>query len=275
MRFDVNVRGSRLDRVLEHRLKEFYDRGIFGPEGQASEIDDVAEILAQLLRERGDLVGAPVDPVDGLQQQRFGHDRDVDVLARQPRDFVEGKQVRRVDHRNQNRVVLLLEQKCPEAPRLGFGQLARHRGIEVVVLQVDERDAELAGERLADLVFRKIPAFDQHPPELPPRAALVLQGRLELLLRDELLLHQQIAEPYPLGTLGSDGLGHDLALPSPPTATSGCRRGQRYRVPGKGANAPSCPISPSWARAAWSSPLNREGRSLASCSRVGSHRRVC
>src|SRR6266545_3269587 len=132
-----------------------------------------------------------------------------------------------------------------------------------------------ARKRLADLVFRKIPAFDQHAPELAPRAALVLQGRLELLLRDELLLHQQIAEPYPLGTLGSDRFRHDLSAPSPPRATSGCRRGQRYRVPGKGANAPFRSLSPSCARAASSSPLNREGRSLANCSRVGNHRRVC
>ena len=68
---------------------------------------------------------------------------------------------------------------------------------------------------LADLVFRKVPAFDQYLSQLSARAALILQRRLELLLRDELLLQEQIAEPYPLGTLVSDCLGHDPSLPSP------------------------------------------------------------
>jgi len=58
--------------------------------------------------------------------------------------------------------------KRAEAPRLRFRQFAGHRGIEVVVFQVDERNTELAGERLADLVFRKVSALDQHLPQLRP-----------------------------------------------------------------------------------------------------------
>jgi len=41
--------------------------------------------------------------------------------------LVEGEQVRRIDHRDQHHVVLLLEQERAEAPRLRLRQLASHR----------------------------------------------------------------------------------------------------------------------------------------------------
>src|SRR5436309_12651839 len=41
--------------------------------------------------------------------------------------------------RSQHHVVLLFEQERAEAPRLRFRHLASHRGIEVVVLQVEDR----------------------------------------------------------------------------------------------------------------------------------------
>ena len=217
--------------------------GILGAQGKGPEVHDIAQILAQLLGEGTDLVGPAVDPIDGLQKHRFGHHRDVDFLAGEPRDLIEGEQVGGIDHRDQHRVVLLLEQKRAETPCLGFGQFAGHRGIEVVILQVDERNTELAGERLADLVLRKIPAFDQHPAQLSTRAALILERPLELLLRDKLLLQEQIAEPYPLGTLGSDCLGHDPSLPSPLQGDFRLSSRARYRFPGKGANSASAPPS--------------------------------
>ena len=116
VRFDVNIGCPCLNRVLEHRLEQLDDRGIFCSEGEGPEVHDVAQILAQLPGERTDLVGAPVDAIDGLQQGRFGHHCDVDFLAGKPRDLVEGKQVRGIDHRNQHHVVLLFEQKRAEAP---------------------------------------------------------------------------------------------------------------------------------------------------------------
>ena len=74
LRLDVDVGGAHPHRILEHRLQQPDDRRIFDRrrQPQRGEVDAaVAELLAQLLGEAADLLGAPVDAVDGLQQQRF------------------------------------------------------------------------------------------------------------------------------------------------------------------------------------------------------------
>src|SRR6266581_1530526 len=89
------------------------------------------------------------------------------------------------------------------------------------------------------------PIWSSERYQLSTRAALILKRPLELLLRDELLLQEQIAEPYPLGTLGSDCLGHDPSLPSPLEGDFRLSSRARYRFPGKGANSGSGFASPS------------------------------
>src|SRR5262245_54385391 len=81
------------------------------------------------------------------------------------------------------------------APRVSFGQLARDLRRDVEELQIDVGDVELARKPLADLVFGDEAVLDQNAAELAPAAALLVQADLQLLLRDELLLYQRLAEP--------------------------------------------------------------------------------
>src|SRR6185503_6341735 len=89
---------------------------------------------------------------------------------------------------------LVFEDQRAEAPRLRLGQPAHQVVVEVVELEVDVRDVELPRHRLADLLVAGEALLDQHAPEPPARLLLLLQREAQLLLRDDLLGDQQVAE---------------------------------------------------------------------------------
>ena len=74
LRLDVDVGGAHADRILEHGLQQLDDRRVFDRRRQPSAPKSTAafaQLLAELLREPADLLGAAIDAVDGLQQHDF------------------------------------------------------------------------------------------------------------------------------------------------------------------------------------------------------------
>ena len=200
-----------LHRVLEQRLQQLHHRRVLGAErrAQGAEIDRLvaAQVLLELLREAGDLLGAAIDLVEREQELRLGDHRRLDVALEDARQLVEGEEVGRVRHADHERRAALFQRHGAEAPRRGLRQLRHHRAAEAVALQVDVAQAELSRQRLRDLVLGGEPEVDEHAPEAPPRALLLFQREPELLLRDELLRHQDLAEPHALRARGGRRTG--------------------------------------------------------------------
>ncbi len=190
----VDLRG-----VVENRLQQLDHGRVLRaqPGAEGAEVDvAVADIALQLLRQPADLIGAAINPVDGLQQNRLAHHRGLDIAPQQTGDLVESEKIGRIGHADEIRGLALLEHDCAEAPGLRFGQAAHEVVVEVVELQVDVRDVELTRDRLADLLFVDEALLDQHPPQPPAGLLLLLERDLELVGRDDVLRDERIAEPY-------------------------------------------------------------------------------
>jgi hypothetical protein len=197
LRLDVDVRGAHLHGILEHRLQELHHRRFLGAESRAERAEihiGLADIALELLREPGDLLRAPVDPVDGLEQQRLAHHRQFDLALQQPADLVVAEQVGRVGHANEVAGTPALEHHGAEAPRLRLGQSPNHVLVEVVELQVDEGDVQLLGNRLADLLVIDEAQLDADAAELAAALLLLLERDAQLILRDRLLCDEHVAE---------------------------------------------------------------------------------
>ena len=66
-------------------------------------------------------------------------------------------------------------------------------GVDVELGEVDRRDAVLLAEERGDLLVLDEAQLDQVEAELPPIGLLMVQGLLQLLGRDALLLQQELA----------------------------------------------------------------------------------
>lgn len=185
-----------LGRILEHALQQFDDRRILRPRlgVERAKIHGLAHVRAQLAREIGDLLGAPVDAVYGLEHLVLvGQDR-LDVALEEARDFVVSEQVGGIGHRHQVGIALVLQQQRAEAPRLRLGQQARHLGIDVVIFKVEVGDLELLGQCLGNTLLRREAVLDQQPAEFAAMALLLVEGQTQLFLGNQLFLDEQIAD---------------------------------------------------------------------------------
>ena len=68
--------------------------------------------------------------------------------------------------------------------------------VDLEVSQVDRGNPELLGKSLGDVVLRYRAQADQRLAEFPALVALRLQCGIDLLGRDELRLHEEIAQFY-------------------------------------------------------------------------------
>ena len=203
LRLDMDVRGADLGGVLEQRLQQLDDRRILRAERriESAEIDRAfAEVLLQLLGEPADFLGAPVHPVERMRHLALGHHHRLDVLLQDARQLVEGEQVRGIGHADQHLGAALLERYRAEAARRDLGQLQHHAGVEVVVLEVDERDVELPRQGACNLFFSDESHLDQNASETAPGALLLVERQLELLLRHDLLRDENVPQPQALGS---------------------------------------------------------------------------
>ena len=63
------------------------------------------------------------------------------------------------------------------------------------MLEVDVGDLQLPRERAADLLLGDEAGLDEHAAELAPAALLLVERGLELVLGQQLLLEQNLAQP--------------------------------------------------------------------------------
>src|SRR5450759_1254428 len=178
LRLDMDVGRVHLGRILEHGLQQFDDRRILRARLniERTEIHGLAHVRTQFACEIGDLLGAPVDPVYGLEHLVFVDQDELDVALQRTRDFVICEQVGGIAHRHQVRVALVLHQQGAKTPCQQLGQHARHLKVDVVVLEVEVGDLELFGQRLGNALLCGEAVFDQHPTELAAAALLLLEG---------------------------------------------------------------------------------------------------
>ena len=186
----MHVGGVRLNRVFEHGLQQLDDRRVLCPgrRRQGAEIDiGVPEVAFHCLGKAADLLGAPVDPVDGLQHLVFAYRSDLYLAFQRALHLIGGEQVGRIREPDQVFATPVLEDNGTEAARLRFRKTAHHFVVQVVELEIDVGNVELPGERLGNLLVVAKAVVHQHAPEPPSGAFLLLEGDTDLFTRNELL----------------------------------------------------------------------------------------
>jgi hypothetical protein len=194
---DMNIGSADLDGVDEHGLQKPQHGRIGGAVigGQLLQIDiALAQIVAHFLHQRGDLVGAPVDDIEHAQQLAFADDRDAQRLFQPLREFVIGKQIRRIRHADQQAAFIGLQHQRPKASRERLGQLSHDLRIERHLAQVHIRQLQMTRERLMQRVLAEHAEIGKHAPQLATGALLLLERLLELFGRDYALFEQHLAE---------------------------------------------------------------------------------
>ena len=136
--------------------------------------------MFQLARSLRDVVGAAVDAVDRGQHFGLVDNGQFNILFDQPRDLVVREQVGRVGQANQQAAAAVFQDQRAETARLGFRQQAHQFRVNVVELQVDERDIQLARQRARDLFFGNKAVLDEHPAQLAAGSFLLGQRHAQL-----------------------------------------------------------------------------------------------
>ena len=80
------------------------------------------------------------------------------------------------------------------APAQCLGEQRRRRRIDPVFRQVDELEPDLLGERAHQIALADVAQVDQHAPERLRRVPMLLERTVQLLLREQALLEQDLAE---------------------------------------------------------------------------------
>ncbi|MCY1413758.1 hypothetical protein D9M71_291950 [compost metagenome] len=209
VRLDVDVRGLHLHSVLEQHLQQAHHRGVAVVEAEAAEVEvALLQALVELAGQLGDLVGAPVEAVEVVEQLALAHHRRLERLAQQAAQLVEGVEIERIAHADQQAVALLDQQDGAEAPRQRLGQALHQCLVELELAQVDVGNVELARQRLEQLLLADEAHVDHRAAELGAAALLLVQRQLQLALADQAGLYQQIAQaqlaPGPFAAIHQD-----------------------------------------------------------------------
>jgi hypothetical protein len=194
---DVDVRGAHLHGVLEQALQQLDHRRIgdlvAGAELRHVEVT-LGQFLAQLLGQVADLLRAPVHRIEGAQQVRLAHHGRIHRPPQQARHLVEGEDVRGVGHAHQVAVSLLGQRYAAETPRRRLGQAVDQVTVEAVMAQIHQRDGELARQQIEQGLLVDEAHLDERAAQLVPGLLLGAKGLLQLLVGDDAVLHQQIAQ---------------------------------------------------------------------------------
>ena len=138
--------------------------------------------------------GGAVVPVDGrLDPQLGGHDR-LDVVAGHELDVVHGEDVRRIGHGDGDRGAGLVDRKDVVLPGDVAGDQLDDARVDLEVLEIDRRHAELLAETLGDVLFRDEAELDQRFAELAAGLLLDAKRFLELILGDQARFGEQLTE---------------------------------------------------------------------------------
>ena len=131
-----------------------------------------AQLIAHFLRDRGDLVGAAIDHVHGLQQVGFLDQRDAQRLLEARDQLVVGDQVGRIGHADQQAAGVRLQHQRAESARVHFGQQAHRLLIERQLAHVDERNLQVLRQHFVQLFFAHEVEIGEHAAELAAAAFL-------------------------------------------------------------------------------------------------------
>ena len=154
--FDVHVGRAHLNRVFHDRLQQPCNRtrrAFFRRSDRRKRKLVVRQFAFEFAGDVDDVACAAVREVEHRQQFAFAHNRERNRLLQLPCEFVVREYVHRVGHAEQQLAVALLQHDRPVAPRVCLRQPSDQRRLEVDVLEVDERNAELFGQEAEEPVF--------------------------------------------------------------------------------------------------------------------------
>ena len=198
IRLDVNVRGFHLHRILEQRLQQTHHRCLAGVVGaQLGKVEvAVLQLAFQLAGNRSDFAGAPVDQIEGGQELRLAHHRRQHAGLENALHLVEGEQVQRVGHADQQAAAFTGQDDGAETPRHGLGQALHEVLVELEVTQFDKGNLQLLGQGGEQLDLADQAHVDHRATELGTGAFLLLQRLLQLQFTDQAGLDQQVADAH-------------------------------------------------------------------------------
>jgi hypothetical protein len=109
-------------------------------------------------------------------------------------DVVEGEDVRRIRHRHHEHGVLVADRYCPIAASHLLGDERGCARIDLVFSEVDEAETDLLGQRRDEIGFANESEVNEDPAEGTTHTLLLGNGRPELVLSDQALIEQYLAE---------------------------------------------------------------------------------
>ena len=135
-----------------------------------------------------------------------GDDR-LDVVAGQELDVVDGVQVRRVGHRDDQRRARARDRNDPVLVADLAGDELDHFRIDLVLVEIDRGHAVLRRKEIRDLAVGDVAELRERVAEVLARALLLVLRFPELLQADELLANEELTEAI---------LGHGETKTAPP-----------------------------------------------------------
>ena len=192
----MHVRCPDLGGIFKHRLQQPHHGCAFETciGRELAKINRVPEIFFERPCQTADFLGAPVQAVQRQRELALGHRRNADVALEQARQIVVGRQIQWVGQRHQQAVALVFQHHRPKPPRRRLWQQLDDIGAKRKSLEVDKGNAQLPRQAVGQQLVGDHAALDQQAAGLLAGLALQLQGLLQLLLRNQALLHQHIAQ---------------------------------------------------------------------------------
>jgi hypothetical protein len=200
---DVDVAGAVADRLRDEQVHEADDRRVaglvlerFGAGGPGV----VGRALADLLREVAQLFVGTQEPPERGGQGVSGDDHRHDVEVGGRREVVEGDEIARVEHADDELAPAAGDRYHLVPPAQRGGHEGDDVGVERGRTEVDERAPGLLGDRLRDLGLGGQPRRDDLVPQFGAVAGASDEIR-HLVGVDDTGLHQRLRESSHLPTL--------------------------------------------------------------------------
>jgi hypothetical protein len=213
VRLDVDVGGVVAGGAAEHVVDDL-DHGRIvglGPQlldihrllGGGAEPDGEPEVLAKRLVDTFRRDHAAIGPVDRLLDRAAWADAEVDLQPGGAAEVVDGDHVERVGGGDDEATSVALGGDHPVLPRDLLGNELDHVQVEAGELLAGDRLlAELRAEVFEQHLLVDEVHLDEDLPEALPGLALALERRGHLLVGEDAVLHQHLAQRHPAPALG-------------------------------------------------------------------------
>ncbi len=124
----------------------------------------------------------------------LARDDGLDVVAGEKLQVVDRVEVRRIRHRDDERVSRARDREHPVALARLLRDELQDLGVDLVLLEIDGRDAILLAEEARDLVVADVAQLRERVAEILSRLLLLFLRMPKLREGDELLEYEQFAE---------------------------------------------------------------------------------